>query len=140
MYYVLFRFIFLMLLMLFWSASTPDPYTMHGMASYYSSKLNGHRTSSGERLNNDSMTCAHRSLPFGTMLEIYCHSTQKKVIVRINDRGPFHPKRIVDVTQAAARKLGITRMGTAYVSARIYNPAALPVHDSILSDSSQNFR
>jgi rare lipoprotein A len=86
-----------------------------GMASYYGDAHAGNRTASGERFNPDEMTAAHRSLPFGTKLRVTDPSTGRSVIVRVNDRGPFHKSRILDLSEAAARELGIVRRGRAVV-------------------------
>lgn len=86
-----------------------------GMASYYGAAHAGNRTASGERFDPDGMTAAHRSLPFGTRLRVTDPSTGRSVIVRVNDRGPFHKGRILDLSEAAARELGIVRRGRAVV-------------------------
>jgi peptidoglycan lytic transglycosylase len=83
-----------------------------GMASVYSYKAG--RTASGERAQPGSLTAAHRSLPFGTMVQVTNRRNGRNVVVRINDRGPFIRGRIIDITPAAARSLGFS--GTAPVS------------------------
>jgi rare lipoprotein A len=87
-----------------------------GGASWYGPGFHGRKTASGERFNANAMTAAHRSLPFGTRVRVVNERTGRAVVVRINDRGPFHGGRIIDLAQAPARALGIT--GTAYVSLR----------------------
>jgi len=94
-----------------------------GMASYYGEAHAGNRTASGERFNPDEMTAAHRSLPFGTRLRVTDPSTGRSVIVRINDRGPFHKSRILDLSEAAARELGIVRRGRALVEIALADAA-----------------
>jgi len=89
-----------------------------GLASYYSNKLHGRKTASGQIYDRNKMTAAHRSLPFGTVIEVTNLSNQKKVIVKINDRGPFIKNRIVDLSYSAAKKLGIISKGIAKVSIR----------------------
>ncbi|WP_066660651.1 septal ring lytic transglycosylase RlpA family protein [Sphingomonas sp. CCH9-H8] len=86
-----------------------------GMASYYGDAHAGNRTASGERFDPDGMTAAHRTLPFGTKLRVTDPSTGRSVIVRVNDRGPFHKSRILDMSEGAARELGIVRRGRAMV-------------------------
>ncbi|MBR6494835.1 MAG: septal ring lytic transglycosylase RlpA family protein, partial [Prevotella sp.] len=78
-----------------------------GKASFYAHKFGGRKTASGERLHHDSLTCAHRTLPFGTKLRVKNPANGREVIVRVNDRGPFVRGRIVDLSRAAAQKLGI---------------------------------
>lgn len=83
-----------------------------GSASWYAMTS---RTASGERANPNAMTAAHRSLPFGTRVTVENLRNRRKVTVRINDRGPFIRGRIIDVSKAAAHKLGMVRSGTARV-------------------------
>lgn len=86
-----------------------------GKASYYSRKATGARAASGERLHHDSLTCAHRTYPFGTLLKVTNLSNKKSVIVRVNDRGPFGRGRIIDLSYGAARELGMLSQGVAMV-------------------------
>jgi peptidoglycan lytic transglycosylase len=74
-----------------------------GIASFYS----GGRTASGERMNSGAMTAAHRTLPFGTMVRVTNNHSGRSVVVRINDRGPFVHGRVIDLSPAAARALGM---------------------------------
>lgn len=94
-----------------------------GMASFYGDAHAGNRTASGERFDPDGMTAAHRSLPFGTRLRVTDPSTGRSVIVRVNDRGPFHRSRILDLSEGAARELGIVRRGRAVVEIALANTA-----------------
>ncbi len=94
--------------------------TSHGKASYYARKFNGARTASGERLHPDSMTCAHRSYAFGTLLKVTNVNTGKSVVVRVNDRGPFVKGRIIDLSYRAAKELGIISQGIATVMVEPY--------------------
>jgi rare lipoprotein A len=82
------------------------------VASYYSS---GARTANGEQFNPNEFTAAHRTLPFGTKLRVTNVSTGQSVTVRVNDRGPFVPGRVVDVSSSAAESLGMTGKGVAKV-------------------------
>lgn len=86
-----------------------------GLASYYGGSLRGHLTASGERFNPDAFTAAHRSLPFGTCLRVQDVETSRSVQVRVNDRGPYVSGRILDLSEAAARRLGFLRQGVARV-------------------------
>lgn len=86
-----------------------------GEASYYGSELEGNPTASGERFDPEGLTAAHRTLPLGSRLRVTNPSNGESVIVRVNDRGPFARHRVVDVSERAARELGILRAGTARV-------------------------
>ncbi len=86
-----------------------------GKASYYASCFHGRRTSSGEKCNVNLLTAAHKTLPFGAMVKVTMLSNGKSVVVRINDRGPHVRGRIIDLSQAAAKKIGLHRAGTATV-------------------------
>ncbi len=78
-----------------------------GVASWYGPRFHGRLTASGERFNTHEMTAAHKSLPFGTRLLVRSERTGKEVVVRINDRGPFIKGRIIDLSQAAAKAIGM---------------------------------
>ncbi|MDR3503647.1 MAG: septal ring lytic transglycosylase RlpA family protein [Legionella sp.] len=82
-------------------------YKARGLASFYSNRLHHHKTSNGERYNRYSMTAAHTTLPFNTRLRVKNINNGRTVVVRINDRGPFYSRRIIDLSYAAARRLGI---------------------------------
>ncbi|HYL05217.1 MAG TPA: septal ring lytic transglycosylase RlpA family protein [Thermoanaerobaculia bacterium] len=86
-----------------------------GTASWYGPKFNGHRTASGERYDMRKLTAAHPSLPFGTMLQVTNLENGKQVVVRVNDRGPFGRRRVIDLSYAAARELDMVGPGTAQV-------------------------
>ncbi|MDG9923820.1 MULTISPECIES: septal ring lytic transglycosylase RlpA family protein [unclassified Pseudomonas] len=90
-------------------------YQAKGKASYYASRHHGRRTASGERLNNNAFTAAHRELPFGTRVKVTNLSNHRSVVVRITDRGPHTRGRLIDLSQAAARELGMLRAGVAQV-------------------------
>ncbi|NBA97088.1 septal ring lytic transglycosylase RlpA family protein [Pseudomonas sp. R5(2019)] len=90
-------------------------YDKKGVASYYGSRHHGKRTASGERFNQHGLTAAHRSLPFGTRVRVTNLSNDRYVVVRINDRGPHTRGRLIDLSRAAADKLGMLRSGTARV-------------------------
>jgi rare lipoprotein A len=82
-----------------------------GLASWYGPGFYGKKTASGERFKKNDMTAAHKTLPFGTRVRVKSLSTGKEVSVRINDRGPFKKGRVIDLSYAAARKLGILKSG-----------------------------
>ncbi|HET9594822.1 MAG TPA: septal ring lytic transglycosylase RlpA family protein, partial [Anaeromyxobacteraceae bacterium] len=86
-----------------------------GLASYYSRALQGRLTASGARYDGKAMTCAHRSHPFGTVLRVTELESGKSVTVKVTDRGPFAEGRVVDLSMAAARALGIVDRGLARV-------------------------
>ncbi len=86
-----------------------------GKASYYASKFNGRRTSSGEVFRNDSLTAAHKTLPFGTKVKVTSIHAGTSVVVRINDRLPKTSKRIIDLSQTAAAQLGMIKKGLDFV-------------------------
>jgi len=96
--------------------------TQKGIASYYGKRATGRLTSSGERLHHDSLTCAHRTHPFGTWLKVVNPRNGQQVVVKVNDRGPFGRGRIIDLSWSAARQLGILRRGIADVEVTIYDP------------------
>lgn len=89
--------------------------TQTGYASYYAFRLHGRRTANGETFDRHALTAAHRTIPFGTTVRVTNIANGRTVLVRINDRGPFRPERIIDLSPAAARTLGIIRTGTALV-------------------------
>lgn len=91
---------------------------LEAIASYYGDEFQGRPTSSGELFDMNALTAAHKTLPFGTMLEVTNLANGKKVVVRVNDRGPFVETRELDVSKAAAAQLGMLESGTARVSIR----------------------
>ena len=90
-------------------------YSRIGLASWYGKKFHGHKTSNGETYNMYKMSAAHKSLPIPSFAEVTNLENGKKVIVRVNDRGPFHSDRIIDLSYAAAKKLDFMEKGTAKV-------------------------
>lgn len=86
-----------------------------GNASYYANRFHGRKTASGILYHKDSLTCAHRTFPFGTLLKVTNPKNNKSVIVKVTDRGPFTKNCIIDLSYAAAKELGILRSGIAYV-------------------------
>ena len=102
-------------------------YVARGIASWYGTKFHGQRTSNGETYDMYAMTAAHRTLPLPTYARVTNLRNGRSVIVRINDRGPFHSNRIIDLSYAAASKLGIVEEGTGLVQVEAIDPRA-PKH------------
>ncbi len=90
-------------------------YSKEGAASYYHNKFNGRKTASGERYNSSLFTAAHKTLPLNSYAVVTNLHNNRKVIVRINDRGPFSEKRIIDLSHSAAKELGLIARGTGHV-------------------------
>lgn len=109
--------LFLVLVIFFSSCSTSlkHGYYESGAASWYGQKFHGRKTASGEIFDMYAMTAAHPSLPFGTIITVYSKATGQSVEVRINDRGPFSAGRVLDLSYAAAQKLGFVRLGETVV-------------------------
>ena len=98
-----------------------------GIASWYGNKFHGRRTSSGETYNMYAMTAAHKTLPLPTYVEVENLRNGKSIIVKVNDRGPFHENRIIDLSYTAAVKLDIIKTGTGLVEVRAINPGSYRV-------------
>lgn len=86
-----------------------------GVASYYGREFAWRKTANGERFDPREMTAAHRTLPFGTKIRVTNLANGRRVVLRVNDRGPYRKGRVLDVSHAAARKLGFAKLGTARV-------------------------
>jgi rare lipoprotein A len=106
--------------------------TFTGKASFYHDKFDGRTTANGEIFDNADFTCAHKHLPFGTILEVLNPKNGESVIVRVNDRGPYKKGRVLDLSYEAAKKLGFIQKGVSEVKARIIYPK------NMLYPSSQN--
>ncbi|PGH39485.1 MAG: septal ring lytic transglycosylase RlpA family lipoprotein [Candidatus Nephrothrix sp. EaCA] len=104
---------------LFLFAHTLFAQTQSGTASFYADKFEGTYTASGERYKHSKLTAAHKSLPFGTRVRVTNTANQKTAEVVINDRGPYTEGRILDVSKAAAEKLGFTLTGLAQVTLEV---------------------
>jgi rare lipoprotein A len=104
--------------------ATSRGYEAEGMASWYGPDFQGRRTSSGDPYDMYAMTAAHTSLPLPTYVEVTNLENGRRVVVRVNDRGPFHADRIIDLSYVAAWKLGMVGRGTARVRVRALEPAA----------------
>ena len=129
--------IVIMIVLLFCAAANCSLFTFHfsllnaqsvqtGNASYYAMKFTGRKTASGERMHHDSLTCAHRTYPFGTQLKVTNPANGKSVIVRVTDRGPYVKGRIIDLSVRAAREIGIMAQGIAPVIVERHTPAIIP--------------
>lgn len=116
----------LTLIIIVWGFTSLHAQQQRGKASYYSKRSTGARTSSGERLNNDSLVCAHRSFPFGTLLKVTNISNKKWVIVRVIDRGPFVRGRVIDLSYAAAKAIGMLSQGIASVLVEPADDVVIP--------------
>jgi rare lipoprotein A len=97
-------------------------YVEKGIASWYGTKFHGRRTSSGERYDMYAMTAAHKSLPLPTYVQVTNLNNGRRVVVKVNDRGPFHDNRIIDLSYSAAYRLGILGKGTGFVELRAIDP------------------
>lgn len=106
----------------YWVLSTPIGYVARGKASWYGGKFHGRRTSSGETYDMYAMTAAHKTLPIPCYARVTNLENGRSIVVKINDRGPFVDGRIVDLSYAAASKLGVVAKGTAAVELRVINP------------------
>jgi len=105
-------------------AAVAEPSGQIGMATYYASRLAGRRTASGERYDPEALTAAHRSLPLGTVVKVTRIDAagapvSPSVVVRVNDRGPYGPGRILDLSLAAARRLGMLHAGVVRVRVQV---------------------
>ncbi len=87
-----------------------------GLASWYGRKFHGRKTASGETFDMNALTAAHRSLPLNCYVKVTNKNNGKSVVVKVNDRGPFHGKRVMDLSYGAAKQLGITSKGVGNVS------------------------
>ncbi len=92
-----------------------------GKASYYADRFHGRLTANGERFNMHEMTAAHKSLPFGSMVRVTNLANGKKVVVRINDRGPYIKGRIIDLSKGAAKEIGLIKKGVSKVKLEVYD-------------------
>ena len=106
---------------------TAEGYKRVGTASWYGSKFHGRKTANGEVYDMYAMTAAHRTLPIPAYARVTNLSNQRVIVVRINDRGPFHASRIIDLSYAAALKLGFADHGTAEVEIEVITPTSLRV-------------
>ncbi|MBS1202167.1 MAG: rare lipoprotein, partial [Chromatiaceae bacterium] len=94
-----------------------------GLASWYGKQFHGRKTSSGERYDMYAMTAAHKTLPLPTYARVTNLENGRSAVVKVNDRGPFHGPRVIDLSYSAAQKLGVVQKGTAMVEVRAIDPA-----------------
>ena len=113
-------------LTLLFSYTPLEAQTQRGVASYYSKNWTGRRTANGERLHHDSLTCAHKTYPFGTLLKVTNPANGLSVIVKVTDRGPYARGRVVDLSVRAAKELGIISQGIAPVIVERYDSSIIP--------------
>ena len=99
---------------------------LKGVAAWYGDRFQGRMTANGETFDLHAYTAAHRTLPFGTLVRVRHACNRRCVIVRINDRGPYGGGRIIDLSQAAAREIGIYRKGRCKVELEVVGPDAQP--------------
>ena len=119
----------------------PDGYRERGVASWYGNKFHGRRTSNGEIYDMYAVTAAHKTLPIPSYVRVTNLANNRSIIVRVNDRGPFHGDRIIDLSYTAARKLGYANAGTAHVTVEYIDPKkyaitqpgyTVPVNDTVI--------
>lgn len=103
------------------AAASAGSHVMEGVAAWYGHNFAGRRTASGKRFNPNALTAAHPTLPFGTRVNIINTKNNRSVVVTINDRGPTSPRRMLDVSVAAAKKLDFVRAGLTDVKLEITN-------------------
>jgi rare lipoprotein A len=107
-------------------AQAPAPAVEEGVASWYGPSFDGQRAASGEIFDSGQMTAAHRTLPFGTRVRVRRLDSEESIVVRINDRGPWVDSRIIDLSYAAAQRLGMTDPGLFRVAVEVVeNPTPL---------------
>lgn len=116
---------------------TSTGFRQTGVASWYGTKFHGRRTSSGERYNMYAMTAAHKTLPIPVYVEVHNLDNDRRIVVRVNDRGPFVNNRIIDLSYVAAKKLGITANGTGRVEIRVIDPGSPQAHQTTSTAISQ---
>lgn len=115
-----------LLLLIFFFPTTAHA-QQRGKATYYSKRATGARTSDGSRLHHDSLTCAHRTYPFGTMVKVTNLSNGKSVVVKVTDRGPFSRGRIIDLSYRAAQEIGMLSAGVAMVELQVQKDNIIPL-------------
>ena len=131
------KFIFVCFLLVVGSFGFSDVYKSNAEASFYAEKYHGRKTASGETFNMNALTCAHKTLPFGTVLRVTNLSNNKSVDVRVNDRGPFVKGREIDVSKAAAQKLDMIKTGTARVKIELIDKKSASTHSAKTIPSSE---
>lgn len=118
---MIFKSVFIAAFLAISNVTTPPPedHNATGKASYYAHKFEGKRTSSGQPYRGSERTAAHRTYPFGTLLEVTNRANGSKTVVRVNDRGPHSKSRLIDLSYSAAKDLGLVSSGTANVDLKV---------------------
>lgn len=98
------------------ASNSVSKFKQTGLASWYGRKFHGRKTASGETFNMNALTAAHRSLPFNCYVKVTNKSNGQSVVVKVNDRGPFHGNRVLDLSYGAAKQIGLTQNGTGNVT------------------------
>ncbi|WP_230658946.1 septal ring lytic transglycosylase RlpA family protein [Psychrobacter sp. I-STPA10] len=98
------------------ASNSVSKFKQTGLASWYGRKFHGRKTASGETFNMNAMTAAHRSLPLNCYVKVTNKSNGKSVVVKVNDRGPFHGNRVLDLSYGAAKQIGLAQSGTGNVT------------------------
>jgi rare lipoprotein A (peptidoglycan hydrolase) len=114
--------------------AAPSTVSQTGLASWYGARHHGKRTASGEIFDQNKFTAAHRTLPWGSIVQVTNLDNGKSVEVRINDRGPFKKGRIIDLSRAAARALGMVKSGLSPVRMELFSPREIS-NDLVLENS-----
>lgn len=112
----------------FATKQTDEKHTKVGNATYYGDRWHGRRTADGSAYNKDSLTCAHRTLPFGTLLHVRNPKNGKVVVVKVTDRGPYRRNTIIDLSKAAAKQIDMVQAGVASVEVTPVVKATAPAN------------
>lgn len=116
----------LLFICLVWSVAIVSEAQILGNATYYSDRFHGRKTSDGSLYHRDSLTCAHRTYPFGTLLKIRNPKNGSEVVVKVTDRGPHRKNAVIDLSRAAAEELEIVRFGIAQVEVMPWDGTGFP--------------
>lgn len=127
---ILLLFLLFTFLFLYNKSYSFEGYTYTGIASWYGKKFHGNKTASGMVFNMHALTAAHKSLPFGTIVKVLNLKNGRVVIVKIIDRGPFAKRRIIDLSHAAAKAIGLIKKGIAKVKIEVIS---VPSHNRMNS-------
>lgn len=135
--------VFIWLLISFFSFSAigkpGKQFKRQGRASFYASKFHGRKTANGEKYNMYAYTAAHKSLPFNTLVKVVNMSNNKSCLVRINDRGPYSKGRIIDLSKAAAKTIGLFKAGSGHVRLEIVERPQPEVPAQLIATKDLNF-
>lgn len=120
-------------ILLLMSSTAVCAFEQEGLASWYGGKFQGRQTASGEIFDTNQFTAAHKTLPFGTIVKVTSLESGESTVVRINDRGPFIPGRIIDLSRAAAAVIGLAGSGVAKVRIEVLSPDS-PEAEAVAAD------